>query len=136
MLLHFGDTKRAARRTYREFVKKGMDHGRRPEFQGEGLVRPGRGKGDKRIPGSGEFVGHILADSEKIEGYEFLRKVSLSGLVEKVSTYLDADDEFNRWAKQAALEAADKDTPVAYVTITEIKPVHSRIESLRLELAA
>ncbi|MBW1933709.1 MAG: hypothetical protein JRI56_12105 [Deltaproteobacteria bacterium] len=37
---------------------------------------------------------------------------------------------------EAAQEAAEKDTPIAYVTITEIKPVRSRIESLRLELAA
>jgi len=54
----------------------------------------GRGeKGDERILGSGEFVGNIMADSEKIEGYKFLRKVSLSELVEKVSTYLDADKD-------------------------------------------
>jgi len=49
---------------------------------------------------------------------------------------IEGDEEFNRWAKQAAQEAAEKDTPVAYVTITEIKPVRSRIEGLRLELAA
>jgi hypothetical protein len=49
---------------------------------------------------------------------------------------IEGDQEFNRWAKQAAQEASDKDTPIAYVTITEIKPVRSRIESLRLELAA
>jgi hypothetical protein len=49
---------------------------------------------------------------------------------------MEGDDEFSRWAGQAAQEAADKDTLVAYVTITEIKPVRSRIESLRLELAA
>ena len=49
---------------------------------------------------------------------------------------IEGDDEFNKWARQAALEAADKDTPVTYITITEIKPVRSRIESLRIELAA
>ena len=49
---------------------------------------------------------------------------------------IEGDEEFNRWARQAAQEAAEKDTPIAYVTITEIKPVRSRIESLRLELAA
>jgi hypothetical protein len=53
----------------------------------------GQGKGDERILGSGEFVGKILADSEKIERYKFLRKVSLSELVEKVSSYLDADKD-------------------------------------------
>ena len=53
----------------------------------------GREKADERILGSGEFVGNILADSEKLEGYKFLKKVSLSELVEKVSTYLDADKD-------------------------------------------
>jgi len=49
---------------------------------------------------------------------------------------LEGDDEFNYWAKEAAQEVVEKDTPVVYITITEIKPVRSRIESLRLELAA
>ena len=75
---------------------------RQPRLDTPGLLqhvmaRPprlsGRGKGDERILGSGEFVGNILADSEKIEGYEFPRKVSLSELVEKVSSYLDADKD-------------------------------------------
>jgi len=49
---------------------------------------------------------------------------------------IEGDDEFNRWAQQAAQQAAEQDTPVAFVTIIEMKPVRSRIESLRLELAA
>ena len=107
VLLHFGDTIKVARRRYRQFVKQGIDQGKRPELQGGGLVRSAGGhkagllgrkkeereKGDERILGSGEFVGNILADSEKIEGYKFLKKVSLSELVEKVSTYLDADKD-------------------------------------------
>ena len=105
VLLHFGDTLNVARRRYRQFVKNGIDQGTRPELQGGGLVRSAGGnkrgllgrkreeKGDERILGSGEFVENILADSEKIEGYKFLRKVSLSELVEKVSTYLDADKD-------------------------------------------
>jgi hypothetical protein len=48
---------------------------------------------------------------------------------------IEGDDEFNHWAKQSAQKAAEKDTPVAYVTVTEIKPVRSRIESLKLELS-
>jgi len=107
ILIHFGDTIKVARKRYRQFIKNGVDQGTRPELQGGGLVRsaggnkgslPGRKKeerekGDERILGSGEFVGNILADSEKIEGYKFLKKVSLSELVEKVSTYLDADKD-------------------------------------------
>ena len=38
-------------------------------------------------------MGSILADSGQIEGYKFLRKVSLPELVVKVSTYLDADKD-------------------------------------------
>lgn len=105
VLLHFGETKRIARRRYRQFVKNGIDQGKRPEFQGGGLVRSAGGnkagllgrkkeereKGDARILGSGDFVGSILAVSSQIEGYKFLRKVSLPQLVVKVSAYLDAD---------------------------------------------
>jgi len=107
VLLYFGDTIKVARRRYRRFVSNGIDQGTRPELQGGGLVRSAGGnkgsllsrkkeereKGDERILGSGEFVGNILADSEKIEGYKFLKKISLSELVEKVSTYLDADKD-------------------------------------------
>ena len=38
VLLHFGETKKVARRRYREFVEKGIAKGRRAEFQGGGLV--------------------------------------------------------------------------------------------------
>ena len=40
VLLHFGETRKVARRRYRQFVKNGVDQGKRPEFQGGGLVRP------------------------------------------------------------------------------------------------
>jgi putative transposase len=105
VLLHFGDTLKVSRRSYRQFIKNGIDQGTRPELQGGGLVRSAGGnkrgllgrkkeereKGDARILGSGEFVETLLANSEKIEGYTFLKKVSLSELVDTVSTYLDAD---------------------------------------------
>jgi hypothetical protein len=74
-----------------------------------------------------EFDRYIL------EHPEFAEQLPDNALVVML---IEGDDEFNRWAKKAAQEAAEKDTPVAYVTITEIKPVRSRIESLRLELAA
>jgi len=43
VLLHFGETQKVARRRYREFVEKGIAQGRRPEFQGGGLVRSAGG---------------------------------------------------------------------------------------------
>jgi hypothetical protein len=51
----------------------------------------GREKGDARILGSGNFVENILTESDKIEGYKFVRKVSLPELVGKISSYLDTD---------------------------------------------
>lgn len=46
------------------------------------------------------------------------------------------DEEFNNWAKKTARDAAESDQPIVYVTITELKPVRSRIEKLSLELAS
>ena len=90
--LHFGETKKVARRRYRQFVKNGIEQGKRPEFQGGGLVRSaggnksgllgrkkeerdppdspeapdgGRGKGDARILGSGDFVNEALMKAGK-----------------------------------------------------------------------
>ena len=43
VLLHFGDTLKVARRTYRQFVKNGIEQGTRPDLQGGGLVRSAGG---------------------------------------------------------------------------------------------
>ena len=48
-----------------------------------------------------------------------------------------ADDEgFNEWARRTGKSMAEKDNPIVYVTVTELKPVRSRIEKLELEMAA
>lgn len=49
---------------------------------------------------------------------------------------IEGDEEFNNWARETAQRVAEKDTPIVYVTITEMRPVRSRIEKLRLELVA
>ena len=46
------------------------------------------------------------------------------------------DEEFNEWARRSGQSAAEKDNPIVYVTVTELKPVRSRIEKLKLEMAA
>jgi len=70
ILAHFGATRRRAIRAYRAFVAEGIPHGRRPEFQGGGLLRSHGGwaavatlrrgreayQGDERILGSSDFV--------------------------------------------------------------------------------
>ena len=98
VLLHFGKTAKVARRRYREFVKKGIAQGRRPEFQGGGLVKSAGGnkagllgrpneereKGDARILGSGDFVSNILKDANDSMDEKALRRVSLDDLIYRV----------------------------------------------------
>ena len=46
------------------------------------------------------------------------------------------DDEFNEWARRTAQDMAEKDNPIVYVIVTDLKPVRSRIEKLKIEMAA
>jgi len=74
-----------------------------------------------------EFDRYIL------EHPEFADQLSNNALV---VMQIDGDAEFNNWAKETAKSAHDKDNPVVYVTVTELKPVRSRIAKLKLELVA
>ncbi|MDD3846865.1 MAG: transposase [Syntrophorhabdaceae bacterium] len=78
ILALFGPDEQAARAVYREFVAKGIHHGRRPELAGGGLVRTlggweearrsareGPMKGDERILGDTSFVLEFLARAEQ-----------------------------------------------------------------------
>jgi REP element-mobilizing transposase RayT/DNA-binding CsgD family transcriptional regulator len=70
----FGKRPGFARRTYRAFVEKGMEQGRRPDLIGGGLLRSAGGwqavgalrkagihqKSDERMLGDGDFVEHVL----------------------------------------------------------------------------
>ena len=97
VLLHFGETKKVARRRYRQYVKNGLEQGKRPELQGGGLVRSAGGetagllgrkaeereKGDARILGSGDFVSNILKDANDSMDEKALRRVSLDDLISR-----------------------------------------------------
>lgn len=74
-----------------------------------------------------EFDRYILEHPEFSDG------LPENGLV---IMQIDGDDEFNRWAKQAGKECAESENPIVYVTVTELKPVRSRIGKLRLEMVA
>lgn len=88
-----------ARRSYREFVKKGIAAGKRPELMGGGLIRSLGGwqkvkalrkaeirfKGDERILGDTEFVDQVLKAAEarlerryalEVKGYDFEKVVA------------------------------------------------------------
>lgn len=98
----FGNNIRTGRRSYAEFVKKGIDQGRRDELAGGGLVRSSGGwtalkslrqagirqKADERILGDGDFVSEILQDAQerldrkyrlKAAGYDFEKIVRSVG---------------------------------------------------------
>jgi hypothetical protein len=74
-----------------------------------------------------EFDRYIL------EYPEFADQIPENALV---VMQVEGDEEFNNWARETALSVADKRTPIVYVTITELKPVRSRIQKLKLELVA
>ena len=74
-----------------------------------------------------EFDRYIL------EYPEFADQIPENALV---VMQVEGDEEFNQWARETGLSVADKGTPIVYITITELKPVRSRIEKLRLELVA
>ena len=98
----FGKNIRSGRRSYQEFVKKGIAEGRRPDLAGGGLVRSAGGwsalkslrrsgfrqKADERILGDGDFVSGVLQDARErldrkyrlqAEGYDFDRIVCRVG---------------------------------------------------------
>ena len=79
VLALFGDRVSLARRRYREYLKKGIPQGRRPELTGGGLVRSVGGwgalksmrragvflKSDERILGGSDFVDQVLAGAQE-----------------------------------------------------------------------
>jgi putative transposase len=78
VLRWFGSKKKEAVKEYEQFVRKGVERGRRPELVGGGLVRSLGGwsavkalrpqglaeKGDERILGSGQFVERMLEEAD------------------------------------------------------------------------
>ena len=103
VLLHFGETKKIARRRYRQFVKNGIDRGKRLELQGGGLVRSAgsnkagllgrkkeeREKGDARILGSGDFVNEALMKAGEDWEKGKKKKMPLAQLIGKVASHFD-----------------------------------------------
>lgn len=78
VLSYFGKNMAAARKGYSDFIKKGVEQGRRPELAGGGLIRSLGGwseakkikrgervKGDERILGDSEFVMSVLSEAEE-----------------------------------------------------------------------
>jgi hypothetical protein len=120
VLKHFGETFKVARRRYRQFVKKGIDQGKRPDFQGGGLVRSAGGErigllglkkeerelSDDRILGSGHFVAQVLEKANEVN-QKRMDKYSLQILCQKIISIFGINEEELRSAfkKRGVTEA-------------------------------
>jgi hypothetical protein len=106
VLKRFGEREGQCRKRYREFVRQGIEQGRRPELVGGGLVRSLGGwkaikaqrgigeriKGDERILGDGDFVESILrAGNERLERRAFLQALGydFDRLVKRVAVLFE-----------------------------------------------
>jgi REP element-mobilizing transposase RayT len=97
ILAQFGPTVVRARRAYRAFVAAGVSHGRRPEYQGGGLVRSVGGwaelvalrrakeavAGDARVLGSGDFVERLWREANRPQQPQAFR-LSLTTILARV----------------------------------------------------
>jgi hypothetical protein len=72
-------------------------------------------------------------DRYVLEHPEFADRIPDNALV---VMQMEGDPGFNSWAREASSAALEEGQPLVYVTISELRPFRSRIEKLRLEVAA
>ena len=106
VLRYFGENLTEARRRYRQFVEKGIKHGRRTDLQGGGLVRSAGGDtsvlspkrkedrelSDERILGSGDFVASVIRDKNELEEKRLEKKIQLDELIRLVSDFVGIEE--------------------------------------------
>jgi len=146
VLLHFGETRKVARRRYRQFVKNGVDQGKRPELQGGGLVRSAGGekagllgrrkeereKGDARILGSGDFVVQALKGANELRERSIKSRISLTELIKRVSKdrNIDLKDLISSKRKK---DISNTRAIISYLAAIELRHSGAKIASeLRL----
>lgn len=105
VLHNFGKKVASARNRYRAFVEKGIEHGKRRDLTGGGLIRSAGGwaavralrdtdthaKSDERILGDGAFVERILMESQEALDRRYALKaegVTVSDVAERVAQVL------------------------------------------------
>ncbi|WP_298438587.1 transposase [Geobacter sp.] len=125
VILRFGTTPRAARKSYRNFVTDGASEGRREELIGGGLLRSQGGgvKGseiesfDERILGSGDFVEGVRQRALQEKG--IVVKIPLDELVRRVCEHLDIEQQaLLRPSKARAV--AEARAVVCYLAVCEL----------------
>lgn len=150
VLKRFGDKARTARRNYRDFVKKGIDLGRRPQLTGGGLIRSLGGwsaakllrrsseriKSDERILGDGEFVEQIIKEAnEQIETRCFLSNLGfdIDTVAVKVAHLLDMDLE-RVWRKGKHPETVRARSLLCFWAVRELGITNTELAG-RLDLS-
>ncbi len=105
ILRRFGRRLADAKRNYREFVRKGVEQGRRPEFTGGGLIRSVGGwtalkalrkakvytKGDERILGDSDFVQQVLENADEQLEHKYMLRAQgcdIASVAERVGQLL------------------------------------------------
>jgi len=106
----FGERAGQARRAYRQFVKKGIEQGKRTDLTGGGLIRSVGGwsvlkalraakvfnKGDERILGDGDFVETVLKAANEARERRYAlqaRGYTLSRVAARVAEVLGVEEE-------------------------------------------
>jgi REP element-mobilizing transposase RayT len=132
----FGKNLSSARRRYREFVKKGVIQGRRPELVGGGLIRSIGGwqafktlskagvhlKSDERILGDGDFVEEVLKKAQEqrerqcqLEAYGF----TINQVAERVAAILGVKYE-QVWEKGKYPQTVKARSLLCYWAVREL----------------
>ena len=132
----FGKKSGTARRTYRRFVNKGIDQGKRTDLTGGGLVRSAGGwaavkalraskvfeKADERILGNGDFVESVLKSAgEQMKKKDELqaRGYCLTDIAVRVADVLGIDEE-NVWAAGRRREIVHARSLLCYWAVREL----------------
>ena len=110
VLRNFGNRITTARMHYRAFIKKGIEHGKRKDLTGGGLIRSAGGwvgvkalksagihqKSDERILGDGKFVERILTENQEALDRRYALKsdgMTVLDVAERVSQVLGIHTE-------------------------------------------
>jgi len=136
ILSMFGIRIASAKRAYRMFVEKGIEHGKRPDLTGGGLIRSAGGwksikalraernfqKSDERILGDGDFVSRVLSKAEeKLERCHALRArgVDLEKIALNVSKLMNIKPE-DVWARGKQQRIVDARSLLCFWAVREL----------------
>jgi hypothetical protein len=132
----FGGSQAHARRSYRNFVEKGIAQGKRHDLTGGGLLRSAGGwegvkalreekvyqRNDERILGDGDFVVRVLASAEEDMERRYAlraRGIDLDSVAARVSELLNINAEAI-WAKGKYQRIVDARSLLCYWAVREL----------------